>query len=85
MSGPIQPAPRQASTPLEGLIRQFLRMVIGLAFGLIGGLGIAGLGPEQLEAIRGELVGVLTALALPVLAALGKKLRDSGNPLGELF
>jgi hypothetical protein len=75
-------AARAASTPLAGLLRQATRLAVAAGTAFLVGQGL----PEAVAAELGEAPFVaLTGTLLPVLAWAGKKLRDIGNPLGELL
>lgn len=75
------PEDRSASTPIVGLVRQAVRILLG---GLAAYL-TAHIGAEDAQQIVGSLeVVAFTGVNLG-LAALGKHLRDRGHWLGAAF
>lgn len=73
---------RTASTPFAGFVRQILRLgAAGATAWLIDQGFDAALAEQVSTAVFAGMVGSF----LPIFAAVGKKLRNDGNPLGQLL
>lgn len=89
MTAPVtggETAPREASSPFEGVVRQVIRYPIALAIGWLAAHAPFLVSPDAAPGLIETVTLSVAGAALAALAGLGKLARDRGWPfIGSIF